>query len=170
MTHRNEEATMIVTVDDLRHFTGALFSTAGVPADDAALAARILTDATVRGVDTHGASAWPDQYQNVPHEAVLNTNFRSNDRPGPASGAAACAPWPHSLPLTCGRWAMPPAQAHAVRWWSTGTARAGASLPSPAGPSRWSAAGTWRPHWCGTGMGGTGASYRELERTPPSRP
>lgn len=56
MTHRNEEATMIVTVDDLRHFTGALFSTAGVPADDAALAARILTDATVRGVDTHGVT------------------------------------------------------------------------------------------------------------------
>jgi ureidoglycolate dehydrogenase (NAD+) len=43
-------------VDDLRRFTANLLEKVGVPADDAALAAHIITEANVRGVDTHGVN------------------------------------------------------------------------------------------------------------------
>jgi ureidoglycolate dehydrogenase (NAD+) len=44
----------VVPVDRLRGFASDLLCAAGMPRDEAALAARVIVDANVRGVDTHG--------------------------------------------------------------------------------------------------------------------
>jgi LDH2 family malate/lactate/ureidoglycolate dehydrogenase len=46
---------MVVSADSLRHFSTALLHGAGMPGADAALAATVIIDANLRGVDTHGA-------------------------------------------------------------------------------------------------------------------
>jgi LDH2 family malate/lactate/ureidoglycolate dehydrogenase len=46
---------IVVSVESLRDFSTALLQGAGMPAADAALAAKVIIDANLRGVDTHGA-------------------------------------------------------------------------------------------------------------------
>jgi len=50
---------MIIAPDSLRSFCSRVLEGAGVPAPDAALAAAILVDADLRGLDTHGVSRLP---------------------------------------------------------------------------------------------------------------
>jgi ureidoglycolate dehydrogenase (NAD+) len=50
---------VIVPADDLRSFVTALFTSAGVSADHAATIAAVLTWASLRGVDSHGAFRVP---------------------------------------------------------------------------------------------------------------
>jgi LDH2 family malate/lactate/ureidoglycolate dehydrogenase len=46
---------IVVSADSLRGFATALLVGAGMPRDEAELAARVIVDANLRGVDTHGA-------------------------------------------------------------------------------------------------------------------
>lgn len=52
---QQEPRGMVVSVDNLRSFAIDLLSAAGMPPADAELAARVIIDANIRGVDTHGA-------------------------------------------------------------------------------------------------------------------
>src|SRR5947209_7084950 len=45
---------MTVSAGDLHRFTVEVLGAAGMPAADAELAARVIVDASLRGVDTHG--------------------------------------------------------------------------------------------------------------------
>lgn len=55
--HRSEYS--YVRAEDARAFAAALFETAGVPPQDAAIAAACLARADLRGVDTHGVQLIP---------------------------------------------------------------------------------------------------------------
>jgi LDH2 family malate/lactate/ureidoglycolate dehydrogenase len=48
-----EGQTILVSVPSLRGFAQALLQQAGMPADDAEVAAQVIIDANLRGVDTH---------------------------------------------------------------------------------------------------------------------
>lgn len=56
--HKSETAEpqdIVVSAESLRSFATALLVGAGMPGDEAELAARVIIDANLRGVDTHGA-------------------------------------------------------------------------------------------------------------------
>ena len=67
-----EEQTVRVSADELLARTARLLRAAGVPAEDAALAADGLVSADLRGVDTHGVSNMLRWYLYMYREKLMN--------------------------------------------------------------------------------------------------
>ncbi len=61
MNERDQPIQYVSTVsaDDLRQFAAGVLAAAGMPRDDADVSARILVEANLRGVDTHGVLLLP---------------------------------------------------------------------------------------------------------------
>ncbi len=59
MSSDNGADTVLVSATDLETVITGIFKELGVPSEHAALQARILVDADLRGVDTHGALLVP---------------------------------------------------------------------------------------------------------------
>jgi len=66
--------TVRIAADTLRTKAAAIFHGAGVPADDARLAADVLVTADLRGVDTHGVSNMLPRYLQLYEQGTLNHN------------------------------------------------------------------------------------------------
>ncbi|WP_436530304.1 Ldh family oxidoreductase [Actinoplanes sp. HUAS TT8] len=95
---------VLVPADDLRTFTTALFTAAGVTADHAATIADVLTWASLRGVDSHGASRVPrylelldsGEANRTPHLRFASTTaavavLDADRAPGPVALSLAAA-------------------------------------------------------------------------------
>ena len=76
-----------VPEDSLRETVGAIFEKMGVPAEDAALGADVLTSTDLRGVETHGVSNMLRTYVGQYNQGTLNPrpNWRvTRESPGTA--------------------------------------------------------------------------------------
>ncbi len=77
---------IVVSADSLRSFATALLAGAGMPGDEAELAARVIIDANLRGVDTHGAFNLRPYARRL-HAGLINpTPHMTFDRPRTAVG------------------------------------------------------------------------------------
>ncbi|WP_262402112.1 Ldh family oxidoreductase [Actinomadura sp. CNU-125] len=75
-------AKVVVPADDLKGFVADLFARAGVRAEHAATLADVLTWASLRGVDSHGATRVP-RYLEMFDSGVANRDPASASCPTP---------------------------------------------------------------------------------------
>jgi LDH2 family malate/lactate/ureidoglycolate dehydrogenase len=103
MTDRDAPAPRTVRAPELHAWTARVFARAGVPADDAAVAADVLLAANLRGVDSHGVLQLPVKVRRV-RAGIINA--RPHCRIVEDNPAAMLVDGDNGLGMVVGVWAM----------------------------------------------------------------